>query len=317
MGHHHHEPLDKKQIDAVMNLYMKCFHHMKWDVTQSDLPSDFLKDEKLGKYAVDQLWSYLLFLRSGLKRVLPDVDVNEQIIARFKRISFRLTEKDVTRDPSGRVLFPAGMKVENREQKNHIMNAILSILHSLSLRGDVADVAFVSSLLVSGDKSEGGEDGKDNSHIIHFLRYKALSGNLDAIANIVRNVLGYHSNSSVMSRVLYFSSLNKGDDHDHVEDLFDDRGDYPDNYDEGENGDGNGEEKKMDEDENEFGHDDREEEHDDHDDWVMREDSGKKKTLAEKMQDLLESDVEDEEDRDEGQDDGDYADDYGRFDNDD
>ena len=344
------EPLSKKNVDKVMNLYTLCFDSKavkgNIDVESAELPVDFVqhihRTEKLGKYAIDQVWSYLLFLRSGFSTLYRS-SVTEQTIEQFKNISSRLTQRSLQTDPTGRVLFSAGMDVKDRVKKNHIANAFLSILYTVQpstgmVKWDAADFEFASSLL-SGSKSSNNSDQNDNSdNIIRFLQSNSMLKETDVntISRVVGNALDLCTDEKAMGRVSAFEikeSFQRADD-----DIFDRGVDGEDNHGVGkeENDVGMDDEelKKKDVDSDDEGNvEDVESEVDENDDNednivqnaknerarkqklkdAMKNDKDDKKKEKVTLDDLLESDKSDNE----GDDDGDYDDDGGRFDNDD
>lgn len=342
------EPLSKKNIDKVMSLYTMCFDSKSVkgniDVESAELPVDFVqhihRTEKLGKYAIDQVWSYLLFLRSGLASLYQS-SITEQTIDQFKNISSRLSERSLQTDPAGRVLFSTGMNVKDRVKKNHIANAFLSILYTVQpstgmVKWDALDFEFASQLL-SGSKSKDNESSNID-HIIRFLQRNSMlkESDIPSISRIVGNALNLCTDEKAMGRVLAFEI--KESQHDD-EDIFD-RGDgVQDGKEENDVG--------MDEEDLKKDSEDAEEDEEDREDAEDMEDMDsdeekdddivqnvqKERIRRQKMKDamknykekekkitlddLLESDKSDNESEDDGGDGGDYDEDGGRFDNDD
>ena len=343
------EPLSKKNVDKVMNLYTMCFDSKavkgNINVESAELPADFVqhihRTEKLGKYAIDQVWSYLLFLRSGFSTLYRS-SVTEQTIEQFKNISSRLTQRSLQTDPAGRVLFSSGMDVKDRVKKNHIANAFLSILYTVQpstgmVKWDAADFEFASSLL-SGSKSSNSTNNSNSDNIIRFLQSNSMLKETDVntISRIVGNALDLCTDEKAMGRVSAFEikeSFQRDDD-----DIFDRGGDGEENHGIGKDENDVGmddEELKKDADSDDEGNVEDVESDDDNDNEdnivqnakkerarrqklkdSMKNDKDDKKKVT--LEDLLhtESDNSDNEGGGEG-DGGDYDDDGGRFDNDD
>lgn len=351
------EPLSKKNVDKVMSLYTMCFDSKSVkgniDVESAELPVDFVqhihRSEKLGKYAIDQVWSYLLFLRSGLARLYITSSITssitEQTIDQFKKISSRLSERSLQTDPSGKVMFSAGMDVKDRVKKNHIANAFLSILYTVQpstgmVKLDASDFEFASQLL-SGSKSKSSSETNSSDHIIRFLQRNSMlkESDIPSISRIVGDSLANLCNDEkAMGRVLAFE-IKESSQHDD-EDIFD-RGDGGEG---GEGGEGVNDNdvgmddedlKKNDEKNDDEGEDrgdrdsyDDNEDNEDNGDIIqnaknerdrrqkmkkaMTNDDNKKVTL----EDLLESESDNEGGDGDG-DGGDYDDDGDRFANDD
>ena len=342
------EPLSKKNVDKVMNLYTMCFDSKavkgNINVESAELPADFVqhihRTEKLGKYAIDQVWSYLLFLRSGFSTLYRS-SVTEQTIEQFKNISSRLTQRSLQTDPAGRVLFSSGMDVKDRVKKNHIANAFLSILYTVQpstgmVKWDAADFEFASSLLSGSKSSNSNNSNSDN--IIRFLQSNSMLKETDVntISRIVGNALDLCTDEKAMGRVSAFEikeSFQRDDD-----DIFDRGGDGEENHGIGKDENDVGmddEELKKDADSDDEGNVEDVESDDDNDNEdnivqnakkerarrqklkdSMKNDKDDKKKVT--LEDLLhtESDNSDNEGGGEG-DGGDYDDDGGRFDNDD
>jgi hypothetical protein len=308
--------LSPTQIDRVVRLYTKCFH----SVAKNDekMPDDFIphlhtkQAEQLGDYALRKLWSYAMFLQSSMRQVSPVV--TPYSLEKYKKMSARLNQEELTNDPSsGSVLFSTGTRIDHRERKNHVMNAILSILYQLT-NGEIGlkDVEFAVALLTETTEKSMNPI-KHTDRIVQFLRDHdfIIKEDSQAMARLIEQAMNdLCKDDTAMGRVLFFSEKNKdkdSDDDDDMNNMNDNQELDDDDMEMYETWTANDEVQEQDAEEKP---DARYGEEDDV--------KPKRKTLTQKLAEMADDEVKEEDGYEDGDAEaGDYGESYGRFDNDD